>query len=293
MCSVASVEPLEDMIAFFSHFHWRLLRDLALLYLVFAGLVYFFQRKLQYFPDPSGVPLPHDPKYSGIETVNLATTDGLSLYGWYWPGRLTATLVMFHGNAGHRGHRLDWIEDLHRLGYGVFALDYRGYGGSEGSPSEEGFYRDGEATLRWLEKQGIRDLVYFGESLGCGVAVEMAERHPPLALILQSGFSSALDVARNAYPYLPVRLLMKDRFDSKQKIAKILCPILFIHGERDSIVPLKLGRALYEAANEPKTWFPIPEADHNDLPWVGGKTYLEGIQGFLERQVLDKQLKVE
>jgi fermentation-respiration switch protein FrsA (DUF1100 family) len=129
---------------------------------------------------------------------------------------------MFHGNAGHRGHRLDWIEDLHRLGYGVFALDYRGYGGSEGSPSEEGFYRDGEATLRWLGKQGIRDLVYFGESLGCAVAVEMARRYSPLALILQSGFSSALDVARNAYPYLPVRLLMGS-FDSKQKIAKILC----------------------------------------------------------------------
>ena len=153
MRSVVSVEPLEDMIAFFSHFHWRLLRDLAVLYLAFAGLVYLFQRKLQYFPDPSSVPLPHDPKYRGIETVNLTTTDGLSLFAWHWPGRFTATLVMFHGNAGHRGHRLEWIEDLHRLGYGVFALDYRGYGGSKGSPSEEGLYRDGEATLRWLRNK--------------------------------------------------------------------------------------------------------------------------------------------
>jgi hypothetical protein len=271
------------MILFFSRFYWRLLRDLAVLYLVFAGLVYLFQRKLQYFPDPADVPRPHDAKYHGIETVNLTTSDGLSLFAWHWPGHLPATLVIFHGNAGHRGHRLDWIRDLHGLGYGVFALDYRGYGGSEGSPTEEGFYRDGEAVLGWLGKQGIRDLVYFGESLGCAVAVEMAKRQPPFALILQSGFSSALDVAQKAYPYLPVRLLMKDRFDSKQKMAKIFCPALFIHGERDSIIPLKLGRALYKVANEPKTWFPIAEADHNDLPWVGGKTYLDGIQGFLQR----------
>ena len=278
---------------FFRHFYWRLVRDLAMLYVVFAGLVYLFQRKLQYFPDPTSVPLPPDPKYRGIETVNLTTTDGLRLFAWHWPGRFPATLVIFHGNAGHRGHRLDWIEDLHSLGYGVFVLDYRGYGGSEGFPTEEGFYRDGEAAVRWLEKQGIRDLVYFGESLGCGVAVEMAKRQPPLALILQSGFSSALDVARKAYPYLPVRLLMKDRFDSKQKMAKILRPALFIHGEQDSIIPMKLGRALYEAANEPKTWFPIPEADHNDLPWVGGKTYLEGIQGFLQRQIGSRHFKAE
>ena len=124
-------------------------------------------------------------------------------------------------------------------------LDYRGYGGSEGSPSEQGFYLDGEATLRWLGERGIRDLVYFGESLGCAVAVEMAKRHPPLALILQSGFSSAMDVARQAYPYLPVRLLMKDRFDSKPKMAKIFCPILFIHGQRDSIIPSEAGSVTF------------------------------------------------
>jgi len=274
------------MILFLGHFYWRLLRNVAVLYLVFAGLLYLFQRKLQYFPDPTSVPLPRGPRYHRIEAVSLATTDGLRLFAWHWPGSFTATLVIFHGNAGHRGHRLDWIEDLHSLGYGVFILDYRGYGGSEGSPTEEGLYRDGEAALGWLGRQGIRDLVYFGESLGCGVAVELAKRQPPRALILQSGFSSAVDVARKAYPYLPVRLLMKDRFESKEKMAKILCPVLFIHGERDSIIPLKLGRALYEAANEPKTWFPIAGADHNDLPWVGGKTYLDGIQEFLRGQVL-------
>jgi uncharacterized protein len=281
------------MIMLFSNFYWRLIKNLAVIYLVFIGVVYLFQRKLQYFPDSAIVPLPLDEKYRGIETVNLTTADGLRLFAWHWPGQLTITLVIFHGNAGHRGYRLDWIEDLHSLGYGVFALDYRGYGGSEGSPSEEGFYRDGEAALGWLAKQGIRDLIYFGESLGCGVAVEMAMRRPPQALILQSGFSSAVDVARKAYPYLPVRLLMKDCFDSKPKIGKIYCPILFIHGEKDSIIPVQLGRTLYEAANEPKTWFPIREADHNDLPGVGGSGYLNGIQGFLQPQALSSQLKAE
>jgi len=268
------------------HFLWRLLRDLAMLYLVFVGLVYLFQRKLQYFPDAASVALPYDPKYRGIETVKLTTTDGLSLFACYWPARQPVTLVILHGNAGHRGHRLDWIEDLHSLGYGVFVLDYRGYGGSEGSPTEEGLYLDSEAALEWLSRNGIRNFVYFGESLGCGVAVELASRHPPLALILQSAFSSAVDVARKAYPYLPVALLMRDRFDSKPKMTKIFCPVLFIHGGRDSIIPPALGRALYDAANEPKSWFLIPDANHNDLPWVGGEGYLEGIQRFLERHVI-------
>lgn len=269
-----------------SHFFWRLLRDLAMLYLVFVGLVYLFQRKLQYFPDPASVALPYDPKYLGIETVKLTTTDGLCLFAFYWPGRQPVTLVIFHGNAGHRGHRLDWIEDLHSLGYGIFVLDYRGYGGSEGSPTEEGLYLDGEAALEWLGRTGVQKLVYLGESLGGGVAVEMAARHPPVALILQSAFSSAVDVARKAYPYLPIGLLIKDRFDSKSKMARIFCPVLSIHGGRDSIIPPALGRALFEAAKEPKSWFLIPDANHNDLPWVGGKVYLEGIQKFLERRVI-------
>ena len=267
-------------------FIWRLVRNLGMLYLGLVALVYFLQRRLQYFPGPAGVALPSDLKYRGVETVKLTTSDGMRLFAWYWPGRQPLTLVIFHGNAGHRGHRLEWMADLHSLGYGVFVLDYRGYGGSEGSPTEEGLYLDGEEALKWLGKNGVQRLVYFGESLGCGVAVEMAVRRPPLALILQSGFSSAVAVARKAYPFLPVGLLMKDRFDSKSKMAKIFCPVLSIHGGRDSIIPPALGRALFEAAREPRSWYLIPDANHNDLPWIGGKAYLEEIQGFLEHYVI-------
>jgi uncharacterized protein len=268
--------------------YWPFLRNLAAVYIIFIVLVYLFQRRLQYFPDPSEVPLPQGEEYLGLETVDLTTVDGLHITGWHWPVSRPVTLLIFHGNAGHRGHRLDWVRDLHSLGYGVFILDYRGYGGSDGSPTEEGLYRDGQAALQWLQHKKDLKLVYFGESLGCGVAVELAVRHPPEALILQSGFSSALAVARKAYPYLPVRLLMKDRYECLEKIQKVSCPLLIIHGERDSLIPIGIGRELFEAAREPKEWFPLPGADHNDLPWIGGRAYLEKIDAFLRRHVLHK-----
>jgi uncharacterized protein len=265
--------------------YWPLLRSLAAMYIIAVVLVYLFQRKLQYFPDPSEVPLPQGEEYLGLETVELTTVDGLHITGWHWPGDRPVTLLIFHGNAGHRDHRLDWIKEFHSSGYGIFILDYRGYGGSEGSPTEEGLYRDGEAALQWLKHKRVSKIVYLGESLGCGVAVELATRHPPDALILQSGFSSALAVARKAYPYLPVRLLMKDRYECMEKIQKIKCPLLMIHGERDSIIPIGVGRDLFEAAKGPKEWFPVPGADHNDLPWTGGRAYLEKIDAFLRQRV--------
>ena len=119
--------------------------------------------------------------------------------------------------------------------------------------------------------------------MGCGVAVELATRKPPSGLILQSGFSSAVDVAGKAYPYLPVRLLMKDKYDSAAKMSMISCPVLVIHGERDSLIPIRLGRALFEAAREPKEWLAVPGAGHNDVPEVGGRAYLRKIDEFLRR----------
>ena len=119
--------------------------------------------------------------------------------------------------------------------------------------------------------------------MGCGVAVELATRQPAAGLILQSGFSSAVEVAGKAYPYLPVRFLMKDRYESVAKMPKISCPVLVIHGERDSMIPIRLGRALYDAAREPKEWLAVPGAGHNDVPDVGGKEYLRKIDDFVRR----------
>ncbi len=277
---------LDNLMNFFlRHPFFRILRFLAVIYVLLLVVIYLFQRKLQYFPDSSIVPTPAGNEFRGLETIELVAPDGIRLANWYWPGSLPTTLVIFHGNAGHRGHRLEWLADLHRLGYGTFILDYRGYGGSEGSPSEQGLYMDAETVIRWLKVKTNTQLVYFGESLGCGVAVEAATRIPPESLILQSGFASGGDVAQNAYPFLPARWLLTDRYDSVSKMQTIHCPVLVIHGDQDSIIPMRFGKALFDSANEPKEWSPIAGANHNDLSWVGGKEYLKTIDAFLRQHL--------
>ena len=260
---------------------WTLLRGLFVIYALIVGGVYLLQRKLQYFPNPQEVSSPLGSEYLDLKTVQLVSDDGTTTFSWYWPSPGPLTLVFFHGNGGNRGNRLSWIQEFHRRGYGVFILDYRGYGGSAGTPTENGFYQDGQAAIEWLRKNTHQQLIYFGESLGSGVAVEMAIRLPPAALIIQSGFSSAVDVAKKSYPYLPVSLIMKDRYESLKKIDGVTCPLLVIHGQDDSTIPFKLVTALYEAAPGPKDWFLVPKANHNDVASVGGQPYWDRIESFL------------
>ncbi|MYC81461.1 MAG: alpha/beta hydrolase [Acidobacteria bacterium] len=262
-------------------FLWPLLKGLLVVYVVLVGSVYLFQRKLQYFPNADPVPLPQEQAFRGLQEVELETEDGKRLLSWYWPGDRPLTLVYFSGNGGNRADRLEWARDFHRLGFGLFLLEYRGYGGNPGTPSEAGLYRDAQAALDWLARDPGRKLAYLGESLGSGVAVEMATRAAPAGLIIQSGFSSAADVGQHRYPLLPVGLLMKDPFDSLPKIRGLGCPLLAIHGDRDRTVPLSLGRALFEAAPEPKEWLPVPGAAHNDVSGVGGQSYWRKIDDFL------------
>lgn len=264
-------------------FLWPLLKGLLVIYVVLVGSVYLFQRKLQYFPNADPVPLPQGQAYRGLQEVELETEDGNRLLSWHWPGDRPLTLVYFSGNGGNRADRLEWARDFHRLGYGLFLLEYRGYGGNPGTPTETGLYRDAQAALDWLARNPGRKLAYLGESLGSGVAVEMATRAAPAGLIIQSGFSSAADVGQHRYPLLPVDLLMKDPFDSLPKIRGLSCPLLAIHGDRDRTVPLSLGRALFDAAPEPKEWLPVPGAAHNDVSGVGGQSYWKKIDGFLNR----------
>ena len=262
-------------------FLWPLLKGLLVVYVVLVGSVYLFQRKLQYFPNADPVPLPQGQAFRGLQEVELETEDGNRLLSWYWPGDRPLTLVYFSGNGGNRGDRLEWARDFHRLGYGLFLLEYRGYGGNPGAPTETNLYRDAQAALDWLAGAPGRKLAYLGESLGSGVAVEMATRATPAGLIIQSGFSSAADVGQHRYPLLPVGLLMKDPFDSLPKIRSLGCPLLAIHGDRDRTVPLALGRALFEAAPEPKEWLPVAGAAHNDVSGVGGQSYWKKIDDFL------------
>jgi fermentation-respiration switch protein FrsA (DUF1100 family) len=267
----------------------KLLLGLVLTYAAICLVLFLMQRRLQYLPDPSRPQLPGQPPYSSVREVELETEDGLRLGAWHWPaesrGELAdLTIVLFHGNAGHRGHRLEWMRALASTGAGVLQVDYRGYGGNPGTPTEKGLYRDGDAAVRFAREQlgdQAARLVFLGQSLGAGVAVEMAARHGADGLILQNAAATLVDLARGAYPWLPAGLLLRDRFAAIERIPSVRCPLLAIHGQADRIVPIGLGRRLYEAAPGPKTWWAVPEAGHNDLLEAAGPEYLRRVGAFL------------
>ena len=240
-------------------------------YLVFVGGLYLLQRNLMYHPDHA-VPSPTASGAPEMMAVTLSTGDGLALLAWYRPpARGALSMVYFHGNAGHIGHRASKVRPYLDAGLGVLLVSYRGYGGNPGSPTEAGLYADGRAALAFLAEQGVPPhmTVLYGESLGCGVAVqvagELARSEPVAAVVLESPFTGIGDVAASHYPFVPARWLVKDRFDSAEKIAGIRAPVLIIHGEMDRIVPVRFGRRLFEAAAEPKESRWIRDAGHNDL----------------------------
>jgi len=265
---------------------WRgLRRRLAtypLIYLGICGFLFIFQRTFQYPGDGTPVPLPASAARTGLRDIELRTEDGLSIRGWYIPGRRAGTILFFHGNGGHRGMRLDWLEDLAALGPGAFLLDYRGYGGSEGSPTEEGLYRDAEAAIAWVRANAPGPLIFLGESLGTGVAVEMAARHDPAGLVLHAGFTSTVDVAQGHFFFVPVRWILLDRYESAAKIGAVRAPKLFFHGREDVVVPYRHGEALFAAASEPKRWVEIPGAGHEDLHLVDPQLYYGALREFID-----------
>ena len=252
------------------------------IWIVASGFMYFFQRKFQYWPDTDDVALPRGERYAGLEDVAFQTSDDVTLRAWYWPGTRDTVLILFHGNAGNRANRLEWLEPFHALGWGLLFVDYRGYGGSSGAPSEEGLYLDAEAAVDYLRGRGVEHLVYIGESLGVGVAVEAAVRRPPRAIILQAGAASLVPIGRRLYPWLPIESLMKDRYEAAKRIPDVQCPVLCIHGTDDGHIPLALGRELFDAAPEPKEWYPVEGGGHNNLPATAGREYYARVQAFLE-----------
>jgi fermentation-respiration switch protein FrsA (DUF1100 family) len=242
------------------------------------------ERNFIFFPEKAMV---EDPGNLGLdfEDVYFTTIDGVKLHGWFVPGESEVTWLWFHGNAGNISHRLDNLNILQaRLGVSVFLFDYRGYGRSEGRVSEKGTYRDAEAALAYLESRPDVDhekIVFFGRSLGCAVAVDLASRHPPYALILESPFTSISDMAKRVVPLLPIGTLLRTKYNSLSKISGISAPLLVLHGDRDEVVPIESGQQLYQAANEPKKFYTIPDAGHNDTYIVGGEEYFAALRQFL------------
>jgi hypothetical protein len=228
------------------------------------------------------------------ETVRLDTEDGETLHGWWIPAndvsretppehRVGHTLLFFHGNAGNISGRLESVQQFYQLGLNVLIVDYRGYGQSTGSPSEEGIYRDAEACWRYLtETKGLapQKIVVFGRSMGGGPATWLATREQPGAVILESVFTNVPDVGAHHYSFLPVRALATNQFDNESRVAEIKAPKLFVHSQGDRVVPFELGRQVYEAAAEPKQFLEI-EGGHNDGFLVSAEEYLRTIDDFL------------
>jgi hypothetical protein len=240
-------------------------------YLLFTLGLFVFQRSMLYFPDTS-VPVLEASGISDMEAVTLKTSDGLGLLSWYHrasPGR--PTMAFFHGNAGNIEARGFKVRPYLDHGLGLLLVGYRGYGGNPGKPSEEGLYRDGRAALKFLAADGVApdNWVLYGESLGSGVAVQLASewaRESPVGvLVLEAAYTSIAEVAGHHYPFVPAGLLVKDRFDSAAKIALVGAPVFVFHGERDQTVPIRFGMGLFEAAVEPKESLWLKEASHNDL----------------------------
>ncbi len=252
---------------------------LGLAYVGITAAVYAGQRSLQYHPLQAQPPPPPE----GARDIRLTTSDGFELRAWAsMDPNATRGVVMLHGNGGHRGSYASAFRRFMQMGLRPILVDYRGYGGSEGAPTEEGLYRDAQAAWDWLETQGIEDIVVWGRSLGTGVAVELARRNLPSALILDAPFDSAVNVGAMQYPWLPVSLLMKDRYESDQKIADIECPVLVMHGTEDRVIPLEFGRKLFEKAGEPKRWLEIEGAGHNNLEARAGTRYWRAITELID-----------
>lgn len=257
------------------------------LYLVLVGYVYAFQSKLVFFPNVPGRAVTATPAEIGLafEEVRIAPANGLALHAWFVPAAPGATTVLVcHGNAGNISHRLDLLGMFHELGLAVLLFDYRGYGQSEGMPSEQGTYEDARAAWDYLtqvRRIPAASIVIFGESLGAPVAAHLAQTVSPGGLIVTSAFTSAPDLASTFYWYLPVRWLARIQYPTAEYISRVRAPVLVIHSREDEIVPFSHGEALYRHAAEPKAFLEI-RGGHDTGLAMSRSLVMEGLQRFLE-----------
>lgn len=236
------------------------------LYLAVSVWMFMSQRQLMYFPDSERVD-PKDEGLAGIEERHLPSDDGADVMAWYGkakPGQ--PTLLYFHGNAGSLASRSERIRKYMNRGRGLYMMSYRGYSGSTGEPSEANNVADAKRAYEDLISLGVPapDVIVYGESLGSGVAVQVAAEKQMLGLVLDAPYTSMVELAASRYRWLPVRPLLLDRYESDSFIARVRCPLLILHGEKDETIPVAMGRALFAAANEPKQLVTFANAGHAD-----------------------------
>ena len=237
----------------------------AVTFVISTLLMWAFQRQLIYYPSRE-IPRLIDYQANDMRVVLLHTQDGLVLNSWYKPADARQpTIIYLHGNAGNIGGSMPLVRQLIHAGLGVLLLEYRGYGGNPGHPTEQGLYEDGRAGIRFLNQHGVASdrIIVYGESLGSGVATQLAIENKIGALILQSPYTSICDMARYHYPWLLIKPL--DRFESIKRIQQINAPLLILHSMNDEVVPYSQGLALFQRAIEPKKMLAFKTENHNNL----------------------------
>lgn len=261
-----------------------LLISVVLGYAAILLLVYFLQSQLVYHPHKSITATPADLGYE-YENVTIVTEDNNQLHGWFVPAdTANLTVLYFHGNAGNISGRMETIQLLHQLGLNVFIFDYRGYGQSEGHPTEEGTYRDAEAAWNYLQSERDipgSDIVIMGRSLGGSVAAWLAARKNPAASIIETTFTSAADLGADLYPWLPVRWMIKYEYNTLQNIQEIDSPVFMSHSRADQVVPFHHSKKLFEAANQPKVFLEL-EGTHASGFLETGVKYRDALKSFLQ-----------
>ena len=257
-----------------------LLLAFVITYFFILILTYVFQRSLLYHPMENN--------YSGdqikvsIEKVVIKTSDGIELNSWYHNKNITnyKTILFLHGNAGSLENRIHKINHFKDMNINFLIIAWRGFSGNAGKPTEKGLYEDAESAVNWLKSKGVneKDIIIYGESLGTGVAVEIAQNKKFAGIILESPFTSMIAAGKDKYPFLPVRILLKDKYESEKKIKNVKIPILVMHGEADNIVPFHMGKKIYELANKPKYYY-FSEYDDHMLEY--NKKLLNALKNFI------------
>jgi len=227
---------------------------IILLYFLILIFLFFYQRNLMYHPSENNYS--NDQLTVQIEKVKVDTQDGIQLLGWYHKKDIDRykTILFFHGNAGSLENRIHKLNHFKEMDVNFLIIAWRGFSGNKGKPSEKGLYEDGRSAINWLLKKGVNEenIIIYGESLGTGVATHLSQNRKFAGIVLETPFTSMVDAAKKFYPYIPVSLLLKDKFNNKDKIKNVIAPVLIMHGESDQIIPFFMGKKIYEVANEPK-----------------------------------------
>ena len=261
----------------------KLIILIVVTYCLLLTFVFFYQRKLLYHPNFNNHVTGYDLVHS-IEKINIKTEDNIDLKGWFHLKDLKKkTILFFHGNAGTLDDRIYKLNFLGNLDINFLIIAWRGYSGSIGKPTEFGLYQDAKSAVNWLNLKGIaeKNIILYGESLGTAVAIEIGQNKNFAGIILEAPFTSMVDIGKKYYPFFPVKLLLKDKFDSQKKIKNINSPILVMHGKKDTIVPFYMGKKIYDLANKPKYSYFVDLDDHMmnfDLNLIRAiETFIKGL----------------